>query len=261
MLLWTLLRHRENDSFRDNYFFFILLPTLLVAKNLLLSADHFQIGVGMTLGLFRLAFLVMLERTLTQFMRGVFNVDILRTPRLDLTIKGLALILVFSRLMPGQLAGWLELLLAVALFGRLLFWKPQLALRRLDLGIMVLGYLAIVAQLAIEFADQVAHPAWVGSVSVHVFTLGAMGLIIPAMFIRIAKGHTGRKVAFDALDRWLLRLMILGFVLRIVAPQLYPAAYLHWIFGAAACWLICFSLLAWRYLPFLFQARVDGKEH
>ena len=261
MLLWTLLRNRHNDSFRDNYFFFILLPTLLLAKNLMLSADHFQLGVGMTLGLFRLAFLVMLERTLTQFMRGVFNVDILRTPRLDLTIKGLALILVFSRLMPGQLAGWLDLLLAVVLFGRLLFWKPQLALRRLDLGIMVLGYLAIVAQLAIEFADQVAHPDWVGNVSVHVFTLGAMGLIIPAMFIRIAKGHTGRKVAFYALDKWLLRVMILGFVLRIVAPQLYPAAYLHWILGTAACWLICFALLAWRYLPYLFQARVDGKEH
>ena len=35
--------------------------------------------------------------------------------------------------------------------------------------------------------------AWVGSVSVHLFTLGAMGLIVPAMIVRISRGHTGRK--------------------------------------------------------------------
>jgi uncharacterized protein involved in response to NO len=34
-----------------------------------------------------------------------------------------------------------------------------------------------------------------------VFTLGAMGLIIPAMLIRISKGHTGRKVVFDRVDK------------------------------------------------------------
>jgi uncharacterized protein involved in response to NO len=63
MLLWTLIRHHQDDSFRDNYFFLIILPLFLVAKNLLLSVDHFQVGAAMTLALFRVAFLVMLERT------------------------------------------------------------------------------------------------------------------------------------------------------------------------------------------------------
>jgi uncharacterized protein involved in response to NO len=90
LLLWTLIRYRENDSFRDNYFFLIILPLFLVAKNLLLSPDHFQTGAAMTLALFRVAFLVMLERTLTQFMKNALQTDILRNPVLDTAIKLLA---------------------------------------------------------------------------------------------------------------------------------------------------------------------------
>ena len=95
----------------------------------------------------------------------------------------------------------------------------------------------------------------------HIFTLGAMGLIIPAMLIRIAKGHTGRKVVFDRIDKLVLWLMIAAFMLRVIAPQLDPAAYGLWLVLAACGWFCGFAILAWRLLPFLAQARVDGKEH
>ena len=134
-------------------------------------------------------------------------------------------------------------------------------MRRIDLGIMYLGYLALVAQLMINFMASFFDMAWVGTVSVHVFTFGVMGLVIPAMLIRIAKGHTGRKVLFDNLDKAVLLIMIMGFIVRILAPQIYPAAYLHWIYLAATCWFAGFSILAWRYIPYLLQARVDGKVH
>ena len=88
-----------------------------------------------------------------------------------------------------------------------------------------------------------------------------MGLIIPAMLIRISKGHTGRKVVFDTFDKSALWIMMLGFVLRIIAPQLHPAGYKYWIYLSAACWFMCFALLAWRYIPFHVQPRADGKEH
>ena len=261
MLLVSLIRHRENDAFPDNYFFLVMLPAFLIAKNVLLSADHFQNGIDMTIGLFRMAFLVMFERTLTQFMRNVFSVEILRHPVLDTTIKSLAVLLVPASFMAPPISGWIGLLLALLMLGRFVFWKPQLAMRRIDLGIMYLGYLAIAAQLVLKFLDQTIAPAWVGTLSVHVFTLGAMGLVIPAMIVRIAKGHTGRKVGFDSLDKWVLRIMILGLFVRTVAPQFHPAWYLHWIHLAATCWFVGFASLAWRYVPFLTQARIDGKEH
>ena len=261
MLLISLIRHREKDAYPDNYFFLVMLPAFLIAKNVLLSADHFQNGIDMTIALFRIAFLVMFERTLTQFMRNVFSVDILRHPALDTTIKSLAVLLVPASFMAAPVPGWIGLVLAVLMLVRFVFWKPQLALRRIDLGIMYLGYLAIATQLVLKLLDQTIEPAWVGTVSVHVFTLGAMGLVIPAMIVRIAKGHTGRKVAFDSLDKWVLRIMIVGLMVRTVAPQLHPAWYLHWLHLAATCWLIGFTVLAWRYVPFLTQARIDGKEH
>ena len=152
-------------------------------------------------------------------------------------------------------------MLAVLMLVRFVFWKPQLAMRRIDLGIMYLGYLAIATQLVLKFLDQTIEPGWVGTVSIHVFALGAMGLVIPAMIVRIAKGHTGRKVAFDSLDKWVLRIMILGLIVRTVATQIHPAWYLHWIHLAATCWFVGFAILAWRYVPFLMQARIDGKEH
>ena len=261
MLLWTLIRHRKDDSYRDNYFFLLILPVFLLAKYLMLSADYFPAGVLMATGLFRVAFLVMLERTLTQFMKGNFQVDILRHAALDRTIKLLALALVGAGLLPPWLAAWLSLALALLLAGRLAFWKPQLALRRLDLGIMYLGYAAIVLQLLAEFLGRVAPPAWVGAFSTHLFGLGVMGLIIPAMLIRIAKGHTGRKVVFETIDKAVLWIMIAAFLLRVIAPQIHPQAYALWLVLAACGWLAGFGILAWRLIPFLLQARVDGKEH
>ena len=261
MILWTLIKFRKDDSYRDNYFFLIVLPLFLVAKNLMLNVEHSQIGYVMAIGLFRMAFLVMFERTLTQFMKSLFQVAILRKPAIDLSIKGLALTLIPAGLLPPVLAAAISLLLAVLLLVRFAFWKPHLAMRRLDVGIMYLGYLAIVAQLLIDAAGVFLDVSWIGTVSIHTFTFGAMGLVIPAMLVRICKGHTGRKVVFDRIDKAVLWIMIIGFVARIVAPQIAPETYLRWIHLAAGCWFIAFSILAWRYIPFLMQARVDGREH
>ena len=262
MLLWTLLRHRDSDGYRrDNVYFLLLLPLFPVAKFLLLDGHWSQAGQTMALGLFRLAFLIMLERTLTEFMKNVFKAQILRHPVLDNAIKALALAAAFSGFLPPALQGGLALLLAALLAGRFAFWKPALGFSRLDIGIMYLGYLAIVLQLLVVAFEQLAQIVWVGSVSIHLFTFGAMGLIVPAMIVRISKGHTGRKVSFEATDKAVLWLMIAALVFRVVAPQILPGVYLLWVSLAAAGWTIAFALLAWRVVPLLLAPRVDGREH
>jgi uncharacterized protein involved in response to NO len=261
MILWTLIRHRRQDAYRDNPFFMLILPLFVVAKALMLSGEYFPIGWSMAIGLFRVAFLLMLERTLTQFMQGVFKVPILRNAVLDTAIKVLALAMIFESLMPSVAASAMGLCLAALLTFRFAFWKPQLGMQRLDLGIIYLGYAMIVAQLLVAFFTPVLHPAWVGAVSVHVFAFGVMGFIMPAMLIRISKGHTGRKVVFDRIDKLALWSMIAAFVFRLVVPQVFPAGYAYWIYLAAACWFAAFATLAWRYIPYLLQPRVDGKEH
>ena len=94
-----------------------------------------------------------------------------------------------------------------------------------------------------------------------VISFGVMGLIIPAMLIRIMHGHTGRKVVFGRADHAVLVVMMLGFFARIISPQLYPAGYIYWLTLAALCWCFCFATLLWRYGPFLLRPRIDGQEH
>lgn len=261
MLMWTLIRYRSQDSYRDNAFFLVLLPAFIVAKTLMLTGEEFAAGYGMAIALFRLAFLVMLERTLTGFMKAAFAAQILRHPQLDMAIKALGLLLVIEFALPRPLTAALSLLLAVLLVIRFFYWKPQLAFRRIDIGIMYVGYLCIVGQLLIEALGHVVNFVWVGSVSVHLFTFGTMGAVIPAMIIRISKGHTGRKVVFDGLDRAVLYIMLLALVVRVLLPQILPGAYLGWIHLAATCWLATFGILAVRYIPMLMQPRIDGREH
>lgn len=261
MLLWTLYFQRVRGNKSDNYFFWIILPLFIPAKFLIVQGDDYMIGWSMSLALFRVAFLIMLERTQVQFMRFAFQVDILRDLRLDMAIKWLAVALVFAEWLPMPFAAMLEFLLAALLLWRFAFWHPHKALFRLDVGIMYLGYLAIVAQLVVDGIGRFVELPWVGTVGVHLFTVGAMGLIVPAMVVRISKGHTGRAVVFDRLDKVALWIMIGGFVARIVAPQLYPTGYMMWLHLTATSWLVAFGLLLWRYVPFLIAPRVDGKEH
>jgi uncharacterized protein involved in response to NO len=262
MLLWTLIRHRERDDYRrDNLFFLVMLPAFLVAKNLMLFGGDFSAGITMSIGLFRLALLVMLERTLTQFMKAAFQVQILRQPRLDLAIKLLGLALAVEFLLPKPLAAALALALALLLAIRFAFWKPQLALRRIDIGIMYIGYLLIVAQLLVDAFGHLASPVWIGTLSTHLFTVGVMGCVIPAMIIRISRGHTGRKVVFDGIDRLLLYITLLTLLARVGLPQLFPAAYLGWVHLSAGTWALAWGILAWRSIPLLMQPRVDGREH
>lgn len=261
MLLHTMLPQKVRGGASDNYFFWILLLLFLPAKFLIVQQAHFAEGWAMTLALFRLVVLIMLERTQVQYMRHAFQAEILRDPRLDVPIKWLALALAFAPWLPAVVAGGAEAVLALLLVIRFMGWKPLRAFSRLDVGIMYLGYLMIVAQLLVDAAGRFVELPWVGSVSAHLFTVGVLGTIMPAMIVRIAKGHTGREVVFEPADKLVLWIMIAGLVARVAAPQLHPAGYAMWLHIAAACWLAGFGILLWRYAPFLLAPRVDGKEH
>ncbi|MEW6164779.1 MAG: NnrS family protein [Pseudomonadota bacterium] len=261
MLLWTLFFQRVRGAASDNYFFWIVLPLFLPAKFLIVQGDYFAIGAGMTLALFRVAFLVMLERTQVQFMRHAFRLEILCDPKLDQPIKWLGILLVFADVLPAPLGGLGELVLALLLIERFCHWHPRQAFSRLDIGIMYFGYLGIVAQLLVSGVGRFAELPWVGTVGVHLFTVGVIGPVVPAMIVRIANGHTGRPVSFTGIDKAVLWIMLAGFAARVVGPQFHPAGYALWLHLAATCWLAGFGVVLWRFAPLLLAPRVDGREH
>ena len=261
MLLASLIRHRKTDSYADNGYFIVALPFLLPAKWLLLSDGHFGDGIAMSIAVFRLAFLIMLERTLVQFMANAMKITLPRHRWLDHGIKGLALLLIAAPFLPTGVAGSFTGLLCLLMAVRWLLWRPLAALQRLDIGIMALGHLAIVAHAGLDAAVRTGFSELASVATVHIFTLGAMGLIIPAMIVRIARGHTGRPVRFESADKAVLWLMIAAMVARVFVPPLLPAQYSIWILISACLWLLAFGTLAWRYLPWLIAPRADGREH
>lgn len=261
LLEFDLIRNRANDSYQDNVYFILALPLFVIAKLALVTKGiDPALGISMTLGLFRLCFLLMLERTLEAFMKGAFGVVLKRIPWMDHAIKSLAAILIFAYAFSARLQMLLSLLLAALMLIRWAYWHPHKALRRIDIGVMYLGYLSIAASLVIQGLNAI-YGHWSNSLATHVFTLGAIGLIAPAMIIRISKGHTGRKVNFTFLDKLSIYLMLLALFFRIGAPFLMTDRYTLWLYASALCWLIAFTITGYRCIPMLLAPRIDGRSH
>lgn len=260
-VLWTLVRYHHQDTFRDNWFFVAALPMFLIAKNLMLSPNYFTVGWTMAIGLFRVAFSVMFERTMPQFMKNKMGIILPRNPTIDLSIKILILISVFEAILPVKIAAGTMIVAAVLLLWRWFYWSPLRGLSDFGIALMYIGYLGLTAHLIFEAFRITGIYAGVGALSVHVFTFLCMGVVIPGMLIRISQGHTGRKLLFTLSDRIALGAMFVGAGFRLIATQVSPAHYLQAVAIAGIGWSICFVLLAFRLIPFLWLARVDGREH
>lgn len=260
MLVATLLKHRERDGFaRDNRYFILALPLFSLAEILMLSADGYASGREMALALLRLCLFLMLERVLPAFMMAGLQTQLKRDARLDHAIKALGLCLVAAPLWPAMLQAALAGLLGVLLLIRFVQWEGFAAFRRLDLAVMYVGYLAIALQLLVAAADSIAPQPWTGAFGMHLFALGGLGAIVPAMFIRISNGHTGRRIVFGPWEQGILALTLIALIQRVALPQLWPAAYLPLLTGAAVSWSVLFGIWLVRYLPQLMQPRTDGR--
>lgn len=260
-IVWTLVSNRARDTYADNWLFVVVLPCFVVAKNLMLDPAFRVIGTATVLGLFRVAFTIMFERTITQFMRNAMKVELKTRPALDRAIKGLVLLAAFEAFIPPKFAALVLALAALFSLVRLLTWKPLVAFRNFGIGVMYVGYAGLIVHLMLVATARAGVNLGTGTLSTHVFTFGCMGLVIPSMLIRIAQGHTGRPPLFATTDRVALVLMGVGGLLRVVATQLWPAGYTVFVVLSAIAWSICFAMVGARVGPFLLLPRVDGKEH
>ena len=147
------------------------------------------------------------------------------------------------------------------LAARWFLWRPALALKTFGVGVMYVGYAGLTLHLVLEALRLGGVPLGLGSVATHAFTFLCMGIVIPAMLIRISQGHTARPLQFTASDRVAIGTIAVAAFFRLVAPQLSPGGYVLWITVAGIGWTICFSMLGFRLVPFLWKPRLDGKEH
>lgn len=260
-LVWTLVRYRKQDAFPDNGFFVVALPLFLIAKNLLMTPSAWVAGTTMTLGLFRVAFVMMFERTMPQFMRNGPGITLPRRRWIDMPIKVLVLASVFEGFLPARAAALLLAVAAALLLARFFTWHPVAGMKRFGIAVMYVGYMGLVIHLGLAALRYVGMFAGVGTLATHAFTFLCMGVVIPAMLLRICQGHTGRKLLFTWSDRPAFGAMFAAAFVRLVATQVWPASYGTWIMAAGIGWAICFAVIGLRVSPFLFAPRVDGRVH
>lgn len=150
------------------------------------------------------------------------------------------------------LAGWLAIR-----------WHSADAYRVRLLGMLHIGFLWAGLAFALYGLDSLARligTGWdLGHAPLHALGIGFFASMLLAMASRVSLGHSGRKLEADGLTWTLFWLVQLTALLRMLPEWIPPLNGLVWMIPSALAWLAAFSLWAWRYAPFYWQARVDGK--
>ncbi|MBV7485531.1 NnrS family protein [Bordetella sp. BOR01] len=158
---------------------------------------------------------------------------------------------------PGWVVAPLSALTGVLLAVRVAGWRGYAVGNRPILWILHLAYAWLPAGFLLLAASALG---WVmPGVAEHAFAVGVVGTAIIAMITRTALGHTGRRLVAGRSEVAAYWLIVVATLLRVGGPLLWPAGYLHWVYGAALCWVIGFALYALTYAPRLARPRVDGK--
>lgn len=161
--------------------------------------------------------------------------------------------------MPAATATAALLALAAALqCARLLAWKPWHTRSRPILWILHLSY----AWIPIGFLLLALSAAgWLGmSAGIHALAVGATGGLVIGMVTRTARGHTGRPLRASPVEVGAYALVMLAAVLRVAVPLVAPQWLVASVVAAALLWSLAFALYLGRYMPWLVQARLDGKD-
>jgi uncharacterized protein involved in response to NO len=142
-----------------------------------------------------------------------------------------------------RLAGWES----IRTLGNPLLWILHLSYAWIPIGFFLLA----LAQVGIV----------PGSAAFHALTVGSMAGLIIGMITRTALGHTGRTLKSGRAELLMYLLVQAGAVVR-VCVAVHPSA--TWAPAglqiAAACWSAGFALYLAIYAPYLWRARIDGKE-
>ena len=130
-------------------------------------------------------------------------------------------------------------------------WDEKLVLvLHLGYAFVPLGFFAIAAA-QMGWAEPIA--------SLHLFTVGAIGVMTLAIMSRATRGHTGLPLAASRVTAWSYAALILAALLRPLAG-VWPDYYTELLSAAGLCWIAAFALYVAEYGPVLVRTRRDRPE-
>lgn len=182
-------------------------------------------------------------------------------PTIDrLAIGAMALLLVVEAVSGLSAATGVVALVAAMLNGlRLILWRGERALASPILWVLHLGYLWLVAGLALKGAAAFALVP--EAAAIHALALGAIGTMIFAVMSRAGLGHTGRPLTAHWATALAYGLISLAALLR-VAASVDAGFFTALLWASATAWILAALLFLGVYAPILTRpSRPGGLPH
>ncbi|WP_299560389.1 NnrS family protein [uncultured Sulfitobacter sp.] len=249
----------------------LILLTLLILSNALFHLDAGQGGyaaggIGLRLGLATVLVLIVLigGRIIPSFTRNWLvkrGATALPTPpmqRFDKAAIGLTVaVLIGWCVAPGHpLAGVGLLILSVVHLVRFARWRAERTLVEPLVWILHVAYACIpLGALAMGLAILV--PSFISQASaLHVWTVGAIGLMTVAVMTRATKGHVGRPLVAGR-PTVAIYLVLIGSVISRPAADLVPQMRDVFLTVSATLWIACFAGFVVVYGPMLLRTKQE----
>ena len=166
----------------------------------------------------------------------------------------------------AELRAWLWLAdgtLAALAWWLAIRWHSTDAYRVRLLAMLHIGFLwagVAFTLYGIDSLTRLAGTSWnLGHAPLHALGIGFFASMLLAMASRVSLGHSGRKLEADNLTWTLFWLIQTTALLRLLPELLQLPHFGAWHFLAACGWLAAFLPWAWRYAPFYWRPRIDGR--
>ncbi len=154
---------------------------------------------------------------------------------------------------PDTLRAILFAVAGAALLARLSRWHGRRTGAEPLLWVLHAGY-ALVATGFLLMAVA-ALGVLVESTALHLWTIGAVGVMIVGVMSRVALGHTGRALTAPRLTTLAYVLLALAAVVRVAGPALSPAFYTPALLVASGLWVVALLLFLADYAAMLATDR------
>lgn len=156
-----------------------------------------------------------------------------------------------------------DLVLALTAFYLAVAWQFWRSLTVRLLAVLHLSFLWLGIGAALYTAQSLAvflgAAPVLGWAPLHAVAIGYCASMILAMASRVTLGHSGRALVADNAT-WLIFLGFQGTVIARIAFELLPGRSVPALFITAVIWLGCYGAWAYKYAPYYWQPRIDGRD-
>ena len=175
--------------------------------------------------------------------------------KLALLVTGVALAAWIA--FPATMVTAVLFLVAAAVLGvRLWRWKGTYTWREPLLLVLHVGYVFVPLGFLLGAMSMLIPQLLTGTAALHIWTVGAVGLMTLGVMTRATRGHTGHALTASPMTVASYGAMIAAALLRIAAG-FFPQAYMLLVELAAGAWIAAFGLFLVEYAPMLLRPRQE----